>query len=279
MIMSFVTAVTRAAHALTTMGRTLLQVRITVGSPLRIRSTRDVWLYTICICLLASVLSELAVLLLFLSQGAEAFHLRNAIIFAGIVPILIALPITLGILRMSLALAHTQAELRRLAETDPLTHLPNRRSFFDMAETVLQDAAERKSPVTLLVIDADHFKELNDSYGHAVGDQALVSIADALRENFRQSDMVCRVGGEEFAVLLPGFDAARARPLAQRLVDAVLEGPIQTDTTIIEFTVSCGVADTSITYDLAGLFKAADDAMYAAKQQGRSRVALGALAA
>ena len=237
---------------------------------IRIHTHRDVWLFTAAVSLIATIAAELCVAGLYVFAGSEAFHLRNAIIMCATMPALIAVPITYFVARMSLSLAETQSELKRLAETDPLTLLPNRRSFFQAAEAVLQTG---QPPASLLVIDADHFKELNDSYGHAVGDQALIVIADILRNNFRSDDLICRVGGEEFAVLLPGMDVQQAETLAQRVVTKVAANPISEPGAIIEFSVSCGLADTSTSMDLQVLFKAADDAMYLAKKQGRNRVA------
>lgn len=244
-----------------------------------VRSNRDVWLYTFCISLVATLATGAALLLLYIYQGPGGFNMQNAIIFASFLPSLISTPISLAILRMALKLSSTQAELKRLANTDPLTQLDNRRSFFFAAEHCLAEAASADSHAALLVFDADHFKDLNDNYGHAAGDQALVSIAAVLRANFRSEDLICRVGGEEFAVLIPGVDAQTAEPLAQRLVDSIANAPLTLNGAIIEYSVSCGIADTSQTYDLAALFKTADDAMYLAKQQGRCRVALHKLAA
>ena len=239
---------------------------------MQIRTQSDVWIFTGAIALISSVSSELGVAGMYLIAGEDGFHLRNAIIMAGLMPIVIAVPITFYVARMSLALSNTQRQLRLLAETDPLTGLPNRRSFFRVAECVLKN--NDTASASLLVIDADHFKELNDSYGHAVGDKALVAIADILRSSFRRSDLICRVGGEEFAVMLPGVDRFKAALLATRVVKKVAASPLSEPGAIIEYSVSCGVADTSQGADMQALFKAADDAMYLAKRQGRNRVTL-----
>lgn len=240
---------------------------------LQIRTKRDIRIVTGSIALLAVILSELAVAALYLLGGVDAFHFDNALLFAAIVPFLISVPITAYMTRQSLYLYLAQQQLQHLADTDPLTGLPNRRSFFRTAETLLASAARQGQPCTLLVIDADYFKNLNDSYGHAVGDRALVKIAEVLREKFRDNDLLCRVGGEEFAVMLTGIDAQTALPMAERVVNAVADSPLTEDKAIIEYSVSCGIADTSSSYVLPELFKNADDAMYQAKAQGRNRVA------
>lgn len=238
---------------------------------MRIRTQRDVWAFTAIVTVISILCSELGIVGLYLLAGRDGFHMYNAIIMAGLMPTVIAIPITYYVARMSLALANSQRQLKMLAATDSLTRLPNRRSFFSAAEALLADTGE---PASLLVIDADHFKELNDSYGHATGDKALCAIADILRSSFRRTDLICRVGGEEFAVLLPGTDIAQAEKMANRVVNKVAASPLSEPGAIIEYSVSCGVADTSVSQDLAALFKAADDAMYLAKQQGRNRVVL-----
>lgn len=246
---------------------------------IRIRKPRDVVVAVVIVSVVSCLLSELSVLLLYLQGGEGAFHLRNVVLLAGIVPLLISAPITAVVAQMSLALSRTQQQLKHLANTDPLTHLPNRRSFFSSAQRCLDQCSGRAESAALIVIDADHFKELNDSFGHAAGDKALVEIAEVLREHFRYTDLLCRVGGEEFAVLLPGLDLQTAQPLAQRIVKAVAARPITNDAAIIEYSISCGIADTLTNRDLPTLFKAADDAMYLAKQRGRNRVALQDVAA
>ncbi|XOV85205.1 MAG: GGDEF domain-containing protein [bacterium] len=238
---------------------------------MRIRTKKDVWICTISIVSISVISALTGVLCLYLLAGVSAFHPQNVVAMAAILPILIASPITYYVACTSLKLTHTQIELRRLAETDDLTRLPNRRSFFRQASSILEIQSE---PASLMVIDADHFKELNDSYGHAVGDKALVAIADILRSSFRANDLLCRVGGEEFAVLVAGMDARQANILATRVVNRISANPLTEPGAIIEFSVSCGIADTLTTRNLAALFKAADDAMYLAKQQGRNRVAV-----
>lgn len=238
----------------------------------RIQSRKDVVRVTVCIAVLCVLLCEAFLLGLYLVAGPDAFHMRNAVISGLFMPWLISVPITYYMTSLSLDLAQTQQELKRLADTDPLTGLPNRRSFFRSAAAALRKAQAAGKPCTLMVIDADYFKDLNDSFGHAVGDQALMVIAEMLLDKFRQADLLCRVGGEEFAVLLDDIDAAEAQPLAERVVEAVAASPVVDSDAIVEFSISCGLADTGASYELPLLFKAADDAMYQAKERGRNRV-------
>lgn len=236
---------------------------------IRFRNKKDVWVSAGIISLIACGSSQLAVFLLYLAGGADAFHMENAMLTALILPVLISVPITYFIGRTGIYLNEAQGELRRLADTDPLTGLSNRRSFFAEAKEVVEGG---QRPCALLVLDADHFKDLNDNYGHAVGDAALISIADVLRSSFRSSDLICRVGGEEFAVLLPGISIEQATKMAQRLVDSVADSPLTIGNAIITYSVSCGVAGARANEELSEFFKRADDAMYAAKRFGRNRV-------
>ncbi len=236
---------------------------------LGIRTNRDACRATAFVTLFAVGVSELSIGLVYLIGGASAFTVGNVALMAALLPAVITLPVTFFVCRMSLQLHNTKAQLEKLAHTDPLTGLPNRRAFFQAAQQLLQ----QDSVATLLVIDADYFKELNDTYGHALGDKALIKIADILRSNFRQEDLVCRTGGEEFAVLVANTKVARAELLAQRVVNKVAASPLSEPGAIIEYTVSCGAADSTHSTDVQRLFKAADDALYLAKQQGRNRVA------
>jgi len=193
---------------------------------------------------------------------------------AGIVPILVSVPVCYVTARMALRLSMAHAQLKELAYTDELTGLTNRRSFFASADEVLNSASENSDTLTLLVIDADYFKQLNDTYGHATGDAALQFITEQLKSCVRSSDLVCRLGGEEFAVLLPGMSELTASKLADRILEKISSQPMVWDGKIIEMSVSCGVADTHVGYEMTTLFKAADDALYAAKNDGRNRKVL-----
>jgi len=238
---------------------------------LRIRTTSNVWAFTAAISIISVLSAELSIGIIYALADKHGFSLQNAIIMCAIIPALIAAPITYYVARTSLTLADTQADLKRSVDTDALTGLPNRRSFFRTAEQVLVGT---QTPASLLVINADHFKELNDSYGHSAGDKALVAIADVLRSSCRHSDLIGRTGGKEFAILVPEMVIEDAQRLASRIVKRVAASPLSEPRAIIEYSVSCGVADTCETHDLQTLFKAADAAKDQTKRPGLNRVAL-----
>ena len=158
-------------------------------------------------------------------------------------------------------------QLEHLSRADPLTGLGNRRAFDETLTAELARARRAGTPVGLLVIDVDHFKAFNDRHGHQAGDDALMSVAGVLQREARAEDRACRVGGEEFAVLLPGADEAAAMAVAERIRRGVERLPAQEP-----ITVSLGVASTTGDDDPDALFAQADSRLYAAKEAGRNRV-------
>ncbi len=166
-------------------------------------------------------------------------------------------------------------EVQRLATTDGLTGIYNRRHFFELAESELNRARRFGHPVSAIMLDIDHFKQVNDTYGHAVGDQVLRVVAKRCGESIRDIDVLGRYGGEEFAVILPSTDLPGARTMAERLRRSVADAPVPTDKGDLTVTISLGVASNAQDDgDVAALLNRADAAMYAAKQAGRNRVAV-----
>jgi diguanylate cyclase (GGDEF)-like protein len=229
------------------------------------------WLFIAIVTIISVGVSQFSLVSLYLILGDAAFGRANAFYMAALVPVLVAIPVCYATARTALQLSVAHARLKELAHTDELTGLTNRRSFFERADEILTAASDEGESLALLVIDADYFKQLNDTYGHATGDAALQFITERLQICVRKTDLLCRLGGEEFAILLPGMDESGAAKLADRILEKVASQPMVRDSMIIEMSVSCGVADTTVSYDMTPLFKAADDALYAAKNDGRNR--------
>lgn len=166
-----------------------------------------------------------------------------------------------------------EAELTHLATTDALTGVANRRQFMRQLESELARIQRHRQPAGLLMLDLDHFKRVNDSYGHAAGDAVLVAFAEILRGALRRMDWVGRLGGEEFAVLLPDSSLDDAAKLAERLRQNTMTHQVMTGGQIISVTVSIGVAllRASDAHSDAALARA-DAALYRAKTTGRNRV-------
>ncbi|WP_448208640.1 diguanylate cyclase [Azospirillum sp. sgz302134] len=166
-----------------------------------------------------------------------------------------------------------EAHLARLATTDPLTGLANRTQFFARAEAEIQRAARYRRPLSILMVDLDHFKRINDTYGHEVGDRALQAFAALCKRTLRQQDCAARLGGEEFAALLPETDGPGALLVAERLRAAVEEMRLENAPLTLRLTASIGLSEVQPgeTGPDAALSRA-DRALYAAKRAGRNRV-------
>lgn len=183
------------------------------------------------------------------------------------------------VLRNITRLKTIQAELFTHATTDMLTGLYNRRQFLLLAQAQLEVAVRHRHPLAVLLFDIDRFKLVNDTYGHATGDEVLRAVACTTRVTLRTADILCRYGGEEFAVLLPETSLSEAYPAAERLREAVAACRIAAPAGLISPTISVGLAlyDAEHHADLELLLRQADQAMYQAKQAGRNRVMVAPL--
>jgi diguanylate cyclase (GGDEF)-like protein len=168
------------------------------------------------------------------------------------------------------------AQMRRLATVDGLTGLLNRRAFFERADSARLLALRLRKPIALLMLDIDHFKHLNDGFGHGCGDEALKIFADTARGVLRDHDVMGRLGGEEFALALPGTALEGALEAAERLRIAVIEAPVIECAPGYRMTVSIGVVLIDGSEELTAALARADHALYAAKTGGRNRVEVGA---
>ncbi|MHB8909949.1 MAG: GGDEF domain-containing protein [Syntrophales bacterium] len=212
------------------------------------------------------------------AHGPNDLYIPNLMqTLAFLLPLLLGIAWTFGFVmlnieRLEADLKRAQVELQRLATTDFLTGISNNRSFFAAAEREIQRARRYGHPLGVLMFDIDHFKRVNDTYGHAAGDQVLVAIAAACRNFLRDIDVFGRLGGEEFAVLLPETDLAGGRATAERLRSAIAEIGIEAGVTTLHVTISVGVSVLSPEDDrIEQVLKRADDAMYEAKRDGRNR--------
>ena len=166
-------------------------------------------------------------------------------------------------------------ELRRLATRDPLTGCLNRRAFFESAGKLLAAAHDKGEPLFCIMSDIDHFKSFNDKHGHAVGDKVLQAVSKQLFSGLREADLLCRYGGEEFCIFLPGVNIAQAQAIAERLraeIEAQAGAGVRSAADL-SVTSSFGLAEfTPDLHDAAKLLERADEALYQAKRSGRNRV-------
>lgn len=199
---------------------------------------------------------------------------------AVLVPSIVAPLVTHTVLRLMHTLEATRAELQQLAIRDSLTQVFNRRYFMEQLQREAERFFRTGERLSLLMIDADEFKSVNDRYGHATGDRVLQVIARCCATSLRPYDVLARFGGEEFAVLLPATEISAAYEVAERIRASVADARIDAgDAGMIGVTVSIGVSSLSRADEgCRGLFDTADSALYDAKRGGRNRTVVGATA-
>ncbi|WP_017901502.1 sensor domain-containing diguanylate cyclase [Pseudomonas asplenii] len=187
--------------------------------------------------------------------------------------LLICLVVTLIVLALLNRVVHRyQRKIQALATLDSLTGLPNRRGFDLLAAQALNEAQREPRPLAALLLDLDHFKQLNDSHGHLAGDVVLSGFARNLESCLRQSDLICRWGGEEFIVLLKDTDRASAQSIAEKIRQHVEQQRYGYNGRHLQLTVSIGLTSLRADDTLHSLLARADQALYRAKQSGRNRV-------
>ncbi len=172
------------------------------------------------------------------------------------------------------AFKNKEKELKHLASIDPLTKLYNRRHFNKTAESILDLAIRNKTDISMLMLDIDDFKHINDTFGHKVGDDVIISLASIMQEISRKSDIVSRWGGEEFLILLPDTNIDGAMVIAQKMRKAVEDAVLSVNDEDLKFTVSIGVSSVDIQNEtnIEASINRADDALYEAKESGKNKV-------
>ena len=234
----------------------------------------------ILICFLGYAIGEAAIVhviaallphvLAMLTKDATFSHVHYAITVWPVTLLAIVAQISLD--RQYMQRLHLRGQLLTMATRDPLTGAKNRRSFWDDAPRLANEAVKRSKPISLLMIDADHFKRVNDELGHDAGDAVLVRLCQIISLQMRESDIFCRWGGEEFVALLIEANREESLTLAHRIIDAVRSAEIQLPgEKRLQVTVSIGVSSTE-GGDIDTLLRAADYAMYQAKNGGRNTI-------
>lgn len=240
---------------------------------LSVRSKARVWIGTIAgtlVCVLAALIVDS-----FNFANLDQAQLRRAITVNIWLPIFLAGPLLFLLLSKIRQLAIARDEMAVLASTDSLTAVLNRGAFHMLVDAYLKEARGAEAPTdgSLLIIDADHFKSINDGYGHQRGDEALKLIANNIKGVLRTSDLVGRIGGEEFGVLLPGTSRSQATFVAERIRKLIETAPFPSSETH-DLSVSIGGVSFTNENDYDRLFKIADQCLYEAKDAGRNQVRL-----
>lgn len=194
-------------------------------------------------------------------------------VVAFVVPLIVAPIVSWPLVGLIFEISQLETEMRVLATYDALTKLLNRRVFLERAEYAFNIAKREKQNFSILVVDLDFFKRINDRYGHAVGDLVLAAFGQLVRKISRDSDIAGRVGGEEFTFFLPNTTAVEAEYFAERLHAAVKETSVNHQGAQIYFTVSAGLASFTgnNTSSLDSLLQFTDSALYEAKKNGRNQ--------
>jgi diguanylate cyclase (GGDEF)-like protein len=235
------------------------------------RGNRPAGWFLIAWTLLEGFIIAAAAVFLLTSRVPDSLYFEGLPLSMVAASILIALGVADRLRAQRMAL--TEAERR--AQTDPLTGVLNRNSLIERLQSACARAQTRGLPISLLFIDLDHFKQINDSFGHQAGDQCLRAIIAPIHAELRQSDVIGRYGGEEFVVVLSSADAAMSVLIAQRILERVSEVQVDGFGPPIRLTCSIGIA-SSDTLGVWGenLIARADAAVYEAKRGGRNRVCL-----
>ncbi|WP_048646085.1 GGDEF domain-containing protein [Nitratireductor soli] len=231
--------------------------------------TLGIWLQALIVTLSATIGADL--LTLFFYSIFFSDRLTLDLILTAIITVAIAYPISYVFLSKTAMVARLAVELDKAATTDFLTGLRNRRDFMQAAQDQINGAMSSAGAV--LFVDVDHFKRINDQFGHAEGDRILVLVAEAIRASVRDEDIAARVGGEEFAIFMPGADLPAARRVSERIwlnCRLVARGSDQGGITT---TVSIGLSMHRPHQSLDDLLKEADSLLYKAKKAGRDQVA------
>ncbi len=183
-----------------------------------------------------------------------------------------SLVVLLARVRTALREKERQDLLEKWATTDPLTGLMNRRHFFELADRELEQTRRSNRPLSFIMLDIDHFKQVNDNYGHLVGDAAIIQLAELLKYQLRKVDFCGRYGGEEFGLCLPDTPIEGALEVAERIRKDVLTLQIDShNDKMISISISLGIAENNQDVDVEEILKRADKALYAAKDAGRNQ--------
>jgi diguanylate cyclase (GGDEF)-like protein len=229
-----------------------------------------VFLITLLSILLSVLLTIVAVL------NLEGVDVVTSLLIAATVPGVVAPLVSWTLVGLIIKLENMERQMRDLATYDSLTGLLTRQAFFHDAQNYLNLTERNKSAFAAIMLDIDHFKVINDTYGHHVGDRALKALGSFLKNHLRKSDIIGRIGGEEFAVILPRASSEDALKLAQAIQSDLEKLTITEKKKRIPLTVSIGVTfhpgDTPP--DINRILKKADTALYRAKHTGRNRTVL-----
>jgi len=249
----------------------IVVIGIITAATLSMSSLYNVYL----VYILAMVVPQMGIM----AYYGDAQHIALMMFIIIYIPAIILLSKSMLNNRLSSIEAHeelaaTTEKFRQLSITDKLTNSYNRRYFFEMSQNILLIAARERKHVTLLMIDVDYFKHVNDRYGHQAGDYVLVELVKSIKNLLRKSDFLARIGGEEFAILLNDTSLVQSRVIAEKVRVMIENTPFIYNGITIQTTISIGLAEiNNENASIEHLYKQADQQLYIAKNAGRNKVA------
>ena len=210
-------------------------------------------------------------------QAASNEQYQYILAIVGLLLLVLSISATFFVRRALAAENAARRELQRVASTDTLTSLPNRRSFMEaLGRSIARAQADPERSLSVAIFDIDHFKRINDRFGHPAGDEVIREVGIRALSALRKRDLVGRIGGEEFAVILPRADIDTARIACERMREAIAGSPVVSGEAIIPFTASIGITEFQPGDEIDHIMARADAALYDAKTGGRNQVRLAA---
>ena len=226
------------------------------------------------VCIFYSIVITTSILFA-LGRKFNSVNTHIGLLIAIIAPLVVAPIISWFMIGLILEIHKLEEEMRLLATHDSLTGVLSRRAFFEQTNYICRFAERQGMKFSILLIDLDHFKKINDKFGHAAGDRVLKSFGKILKQISRESDLAGRIGGEEFAFFLPATDTKSADVLANRLHAAIRENTIEWNGEAIRYTTSIGLAFFPHTVNnIENALNSADKALYSAKKRGRNQTVI-----
>lgn len=198
-------------------------------------------------------------------------NMKASIILSLLVPFIISAPISWYTIGLIIEIYSLKNKIESLANYDVLTNLLTRRAFLLKANTCIEISKRKKEEISLLIIDLDFFKKINDEYGHPIGDKVLINFSNILKDSFRKADILCRFGGEEFICLLSNTNKEKVTLLVERLLEKVRENELLINDKKIKYTISIGIKTEKVENDFSfdSAILNADKALYNAKNNGK----------
>jgi diguanylate cyclase (GGDEF)-like protein len=240
--------------------------------PKKIDSRRQVFWLTVQIAAYALISAIIVTTLIMKITGK---FIPDIYLFTFIVPLVVAPPIAYWLANLIYEITRLGEEIERIAYADDLTGIANRRAFFEKAPDLIAQSTESEDSISVILIDIDHFKKINDTYGHKAGDAMLILVADILTQSMRDTiGIVGRIGGEEFALVIVHKNSSYVVALADQIRLNIKNASINIRNTLISTTASIGLARHVSGTDLDHTLLCADKALYLAKNTGRDRIVL-----